>query len=179
MARGGLRWRCRRLVVLYAMINTLQLWNLYRDTWGYYDAAVNPMFAGLDHNPCYRVREHEIPQLDVQVMNPGDYQQHILEVVPGSLILGFKSNDTTPIFSLQITDTSMKGANGQLHKFWDTPVSNIFVANDFGGYPSLLCSPHPVIGNGLFNCEFWCNPNLTVPTRVGLIVIVAEVTECQ
>jgi hypothetical protein len=154
------------------MINTLQLWNLYRDTWGYYDASVNPMFAALDHNPCYRVREHEVPQVDLQVMNPGDYLQHILEIVPGSLIWGFKSDDTTPIYTLQITDVSTG------HKFWDTPVSNIFIANAFGGYPSLLCSPYPVVGSGLFNVELWCDPNLAVPTRVGLIVGSAEVVEC-
>lgn len=155
------------------MINSLQLFFLYREAWGYFDAHVNPLFAPIDHNPCYKVKYCEVPDLSQQALNPGDYIQYTLRLKPGSLIIGFLNDDNTPLFSWQITDISTG------HKFNDEPVSNVFLTNDHV-YPSLLNGPYPVVGGGLFNCEFWAIPDPGVPPGAflyGYTLIVAEVTE--
>lgn len=162
------------------MINTLQLTPHYRDTWGSYDAMVNQFFAPLDHNPCYKPKLYEVPDVTVQNMNRNDaigtpaYQQYILRIVPGSLIVGFLNDDNSPLFTVQITDVSTD------HKFWDTPVSNYFLTNNFNEYPSLLCSPYPVVGSGIFNVELWIDPATPGTTRCAFTLMVAEAVDpCQ
>lgn len=155
------------------MINSLQLWPQFRDTWGFYDAMVNQYFAGLDHNPCYRPKFIEVPEVGLQIMRPGAVLQYDFTVAPGSLILGFGNDDNAALFSVQIRDESTG------LRFWDDPVSNWFLTNNWGEYPSLLCMPRPVVGNGKFRAELYCDPSNAVPVRCGFSVWVAEVTECQ
>ena len=162
------------------MINSLQLWPMYRDTWGYFDAAIAPLLAPLDHNQCYRPKYYNAPSIDLQNMVPGAYLRYTLTITPGSLIWGFQCALENPTFSVQITDV------GTTHKFWDTPITNVFLSNPntnhssggVGGYPNLLPCPFPVVGNGLFSCEFWANPANTYTERCYLIFCVAEVSEC-
>jgi hypothetical protein len=160
------------------MLNSLQLVPHYRDTWGYYDAMVNPIFAPLDHNVCYKPKLYEVPDLSVQLMDPTDatgpsYQQYTLRIVPGSLIIGFLNDDDTPLFTLQITDL----ATGL--RFWDQPISNYFISNNFNEYPNLLSSPWPVVGRGLFNVELWDDPtNRFPPDRNCFTMMVAEAQRC-
>ena len=164
------------------MINSLQLWPYWRDTWGYYDAMVNPQFAPLDHNPCYKPKFWEVPDADLQLMSVDNttaapaFQEYTLRIVPGSLIVGFDNDDNAPIFQVQITDVST-----QL-KFWDSPISNYFLTNNFNEYPSLLCSPRPVVGTGVFKVELWIDPNQRAgqQIRCGFTMFGAEpVEDCR
>lgn len=158
------------------MVNSLQLWPFYRDTWGYYDAVVNAQIGRLDHSTCYRPKYYNAPDLTLGSMSPGAYQRYTLGITPGSLIVGFYNDDQAPLFTVQVTDLSTS------HQFWDGPISNYFLSNangNVGGdepiYPNLLCSPYPVVGSGLFNCEFWLDPSAGDPTLVNLVFLVAEV----
>lgn len=162
------------------MINALQLWPFYRDTWGYFDAMVNPLFAPLDHNPCYRPKYYEVPDVTQQLMSRADtaaapaYQQYTLRVVPGSLLVGYLNDDDAPIFTVLMTDL----ATGI--KLWDAPISNYFLTNNNNGYPSLICSPYPVVGDGLFTVELWVDPNLNAIERCGFTLMAAEPVDlCQ
>jgi len=162
------------------MLNSLQLIPTYRDTWGYYDAMVNPIFAPLDHNPCYKPKLYEVPDVSVQLMSPLDlpgapaYQQYTLRVVPGTLLVGWLNDDNRPLFTVQISDISTG------HKIWDSPISNLFLTNNLDEYPSLLCSPYPVVGAGLFNVELWVDPGVRETTRCAFTVMAAEAVEpCQ
>jgi len=164
------------------MLNSLQLWPFYRDTWGYYDAHVNPLFAPLDSNRCYKPKYYEVPDVSVQLMSTADtaaapaYQQYTLRIQPGTLLLGWLNDDDTPLFTVQISDVSTG------HKFWDQPVSNYFLTNALNEYPSLLATPYPVVGSGLFNVELRIDPNISTDevTRCGFTVVAAEPVEpCQ
>ena len=157
-------------------MNSLQLTNLYRDTWGYYDAMVNPAFAPLDHNRCYKPKYYEVPDVTQQLVAPGAFLQYNFSIVPGSLIIGFLNNDATPLFTLQITDVA-RGCG-----MFDAPISNYFVTNNllcFGKqYPSLFSSPYPVVGSGLFNVDLWANAQLGGTTRCAFTLLVAEAVLC-
>ena len=155
------------------MIHSLNLWPQFRDVWGYYDAEIIPVLAGLDHNTCYRPKLYTAPSLAVQSMAPGDYLRYQMQITPGSLIWGFFQSTETPYFTCEITDISTG------LKFWDTPVSNVFLSNPAGAYPNLLACPRPVVGTGMFRCEFWANPQNGDTTRVYVTLGVAEVVECQ
>jgi hypothetical protein len=157
------------------MINSLQIAPFYRDTWGYYDAMVNAAFAPLDHNPCYKPKLIEVPDVSLQVLAPGAYLQYNFTVTPGSLILGFLNDDGSPLFVVQITDKSTK------LRFWDAPVSNQFLTNTNNSmklYPSLLSSPRPVVGSGLFTADIYANAQLGGNTRCAFTLMVAEAVEC-
>ncbi len=167
------------------MINSLELWPYYRDTWGFWDAEVMSAFAPLDHNSCYQPKFYTAPEIGIQTMNSGAYQRYNLTITPGSLIFAFLQNlndlstfshggnVNTPTFSVQIKDVSTG------HKFFDVPLSNYFLSNPNSTYPNLLPCPYPVSGSGMFSVEFWANAANSVATRVFLIFAVAEVIQCQ
>lgn len=167
------------------MINSLQLWPYYRDTWGFWDAEVMSAFAPLDHNSCYQPKYYNAPDIGLQTMNPGAYQRYNLTITPGSLILAFlqnvndlstfahAGNANVPIFAAQIKDVSTG------HKFSDVPVSNYFLSSPNSTYPNLLPVPYPVSGSGMFSVEFWANPANVAAARISLIFAVAEVIQCQ
>lgn len=154
-------------------IHSLTLWPQHRETWGNYDAQVIPALAGLDQNLCYKPKLYTAPSLAIQTMNPGDYLRYQMQITPGSLIWGFFQSTQTPYFTCQITDIS----SGL--KFWDTPVSNVFLSNPAGAYPSLFNCPRAVIGTGMFKCEFWANSQNVGAQRVYVTLGVAEVVQCQ
>jgi hypothetical protein len=154
------------------MMNALQHWPYYRDTWGSYDSAIMPLFAGLDHNSCYRPKWYNAPDIGLQLMQPGVYQRYTLSITPGSLIWGWIQNNNSPIFSFQLTDMSTG------HQFWDTPISNYFLSNPNGRFPSLLSAPYPVVGNGMFRAELWADAANTGAQRCYVILGVAEVVQC-
>jgi hypothetical protein len=158
------------------MIHSLNLWPQSRSVWGNYDAAVIPALAGLDHNQCYKPKLYTAPSLAVQLMPPtgdGAYLRYQMQITPGSLICGFQQSTQTPYFTCQFTDISTG------LKFWDTPVSNVFVSNPAGDYPNLFNCPRQVVGSGMFRCEFWANPQNTETMRVYAVLIVADVVQCQ
>ena len=163
------------------MINSLQQWPFWRDVWGNYDAAVIPRLAPLDHNSCYRPKFYNAPDVSLQRIAAGDSIRYTLTVSPGSLIYGFSSPMPDALFAFQMTDI----ATG--HEFWDQPVSNIFLSNQNGlvdsnfqlaSYPTLLCAPYPVVGEGRFKVEMWANKPNREPVRCAVIVWVAEVWKC-
>ena len=66
------------------------------------------------------------------------------------LIVGSFLFSTAPrSFLVQITDLSLD------HRLYDQPVPAWFLANAKGDFPNLWPTPHPVVGSGLFRCEFW------------------------
>ena len=157
------------------MLNSLQLWPFYRDTWGYYGAIVNPILAPLDHNTCYRPKFYNAPDLGVASMVPGAYLRYTLGITPGSLIWGIWNDDQAPLFSCQVTDISTS------HQLWDAPISNYFLTN-FNGhtaggvepiYPNLLCAPYPVVGSGQFDVEI--QETSGSAQRIELVIGVLEV----
>src|SRR5690349_10459018 len=113
------------------MIHSLNLWPQSRDVWGNYDAQVLPALAGLDHNQCYQPKLYTAPSLAVQRMAPGDYLRYQMQVTPGSLLWCSFQGTQTPYFTMQVTDISTG------LKFWDTPVTNVFLSNPAGDYPNL------------------------------------------
>ncbi len=92
-----------------------------------------------------------------------------------------------PSFTVQITDVSMES------KFWDDPISSLFLSNclpqyqseanagtlgrnvDQGSFPNLLCTPYPVVGSGMFDVEI--QETSGVAQRIELVFGVLEV--CQ
>lgn len=162
------------------MLNSLSLFPAFLDFWGYYDAEILPTLAPLDHNNCYKPRLYNAPGVDQGVLAQGAYLQYSLKITPGSLIWGFFQGNISgaaPYYAVQITDISTG------HKFWQSPISNQFVENSLNlNFPSLLNTPYPVVGSGLFDVEFWADVTNTGsgagPVRVYLIIGVAEVVEC-
>lgn len=163
------------------MINSLQQWPFWRDTWGNYDALAIARLAPLDHNQCYRPKYYNAPDVSNQLIAAGDYRRYTLTISPGSLIYGWFVNGTAPYFTFQVTDI----ATG--HQFWDMPISSLFLANPNSlldannvtqDYPNLLCSPYPVVGEGRFKVEIWADKANIETRRCGVIVGVAEVWEC-
>lgn len=155
------------------MIHSLNLWPQSRTVWGNYDSQVIPALAGLDQNQCYKPKLYTAPSLAIQLISPGDYLRYQMQITPGSLIWGFFQSTETPYFTAQITDISTG------LKFWDTPVSNVFLSNPAGDYPNLLNCPRQVVGTGMFRCEFWADPQNSEAMRVYVTLGVAEVVQCQ
>ncbi len=155
------------------MIHSLTLWPQWRDVWGAYDPAVLPALAGLDHNECYKPRLYTAPSVAVQLLLPGAYLRYQMEVTAGSAILGYYCPLTDPLFTFQCTDLSTG------LKFWDTPISNVFLSNPAGAVPSLLPAPRPVPGSGMFKCEFWAPIQNSETQRCYVVFMVAEVAQCQ
>jgi hypothetical protein len=154
------------------MIHSLSLWPQFRDVWGYYDAAVLPALEGLDHNVCYKPKLYTAPSVAIQTMAPGAYLRYQMQISPGSLIWGYFQPETEALWTVQITEISTG------LKFWDTPVSNVFLSNPAGDYPSLLPSPRPVPGSGMFKTEFWAPLTNNENVRVYVVFGVAEVVQC-
>lgn len=164
------------------MINSLQQWPFWRDTWGDYDAAVIPRLAPLDHNSCYRPKYYNAPDIGNQLIEPGGYRRYTVTISPGSLIYGWFVNGVVPRFVFQLTDI----ATG--HQFWDQPISSVFLGNpnsltDAQGvrqtYPNLLCYPYPVVGDGRFKAEIWADKTNEISRRCVVIIGVAEVYQCE
>lgn len=164
------------------MINSLQLWPYYRDTWGYWDSEINPALAPLDHNSCYQPKFYTAPDINLQSLSPGANLRYNLTITPGSLIYAiewnanqlptFDANLNSPLFTVQIKDVSTG------HKFFDVPVSNYFLSNPDSTYPNLLQVPYPVAGSGMFSVEIAANPANSETQRCYVLFRVAEVVQC-
>lgn len=171
-------------------ISPLSLDALTRDIWGSFDAAAIRQLAPLADDLCYRPRLYKSPDSPSEVMAINGFVSHGLKITPGSLIYGFYLPSaliggtpgempiglvgiTPPQFNVQITDTSLG------HKLFDEPIPSLFIANFkptyysaifvlAGSFPYLLCTPHPVVGSGLFMNEFWNTAG--VVQRVELVI---------
>ena len=174
-------------------ISPLSLNQLTRDTWGSYDAAAIAQLAGLAEDQCYSLKLYKAPA-DNQELIPGvgagqqGYVAYGLRITPGSIIVGYQlaavpnvENDPAAsvpaAFTVQITDQSLQ------HKFFDDPVSSLFLSNynptcesnvavQAGTSENFLAAPHPVTGNGLFLVEI--QNTSTEQQRIELIFVVLE-----
>lgn len=174
------------------MISPLQLDQLTRDIWGSYDPLAIAQLAPLSRNKRYQPRFYKSPASEDELMAAGQYVQHGLKFVPGSLIFGtylpampattndFDLAPAVPRFNVQITDTSLE------QEWFDEAIPSLFLSNakaeyvdinplngTMGGFPSLLNAPWPVTGSGIMLIEIWNDPNLA--QRVQLIFGVLEV----
>ena len=168
-------------------ISPLQLDALSRDYYGHYDAWVIAQLAPLADSQCYQPKFYKAPATSDEVIAAGGNAQYGLKITPGSIIYGFYLpglvSTLAPIpFSVQITDTSLR------HKWFDEPVPSIFLANfkptglstnpllaagAIFSFPSLLNTPYPVVGSGLFNVQMWNTSG--AQQRIQLIFGVLEV----
>jgi len=149
-------------------ISPLSMNQLTRDLWSQYDCSAIWQLAPLANDGCYNMKFYKAPADEDELVAANAYVPYGLRVTPGSIIFGFYlpciPNTANPwqsapgAFTIQITDVSQK------HKWFDDPVSSLFISNfkptfqsnNFGGmgsFPNLLASPYPVVGSGLFNVE--------------------------
>ena len=143
-----------------ALVNSLKLDPFTCSMWGEYDAYVIAQMEALAHDPCYRPYLYVTPDSSSNnLFGPGEftpgvpaggYVSYGLEITPGAIIIGNYLPSTNPVnFLWRMTDQSLN------HRLWDDPVPAWFFSNAKGDFPNLWDSPYPVVGRGLFNCEFW------------------------
>lgn len=173
-------------------ISPLSMNQLTRDLWSQYDAAANWQLAPLWDDPCYTLKFYKAPDDQQDLFAADDFVAYGLRITPGDIIYGLYlpciPDVTTPSaskpgqFTVQITDVSMK------HKWFDDPVSSLFLANfkptfqsnnfgDMGSFPNLLVAPYPVVGSGLFTVEI--QETSGEAQRIQLVFGVLEVCDAQ
>jgi hypothetical protein len=165
------------------MVTTLSLDPFTRDLWGEFDAYARAQLSALAYDPCFKPKFYTAPDLKSNNLGgttpgvPGvgsqaSYVEYGLSITPGGLIVGSFLFSTAPTsFLVQIEDVSLD------HKLYDQPVPAIFLANAKGDFPNLWSTPHPVVGSGLFRCEFW--NQLTTPQLIFLVLAVLEPCDPQ
>lgn len=150
------------------MISPLFLNQLTRAYWGQYDPSVIAQLAAFADDPCYQIKFYKAPSDNQELFAANAYVTYGMRITPGSLIFGFylpclvntgtPTLSVPPSFTVQIVDVSME------HKFWDEPVSSLFLANykptyqseitnNMGSFPNLMRAPHPVVGSGQFDVK--------------------------
>ena len=166
------------------MINSLSLDPFFRETWGSFNPVAIAQLSPLAYDDCYITKYYKAPDDDQEVLGGTDvdgnaiplYLKYGLEITPGSLIWGIyhlPANGTdSPGFVFKMTDMSLG------IELFDIPMPDLFFTDNAPGYrPWLFNSPYPVVGSGLFNCEFWNNSG--GPLRCNMIFGVAEVNTCK
>lgn len=164
------------------LVSPLQLNQLSRDLWANFDPSMIAQLAPLANDECFAQRFYKAPADQDEVVAANGYVTYGLRITPGSIIYGFylpcipvPGNITTsvpPAFTVQITDVSLK------HKWYDAPVSSLFLANykptyqaalpvQAGSFPNLLPAPYPVVGSGLLKVEIQSTSNS--PQRIQLV----------
>jgi hypothetical protein len=162
------------------MITPLQLDAAWRDYWGGYNPPAAAQMQPLELSDCYRPRLVLLPDALNQIVPQSGKIEYSFTLKPGSLIWGMLLSPVGAS-TLQLTDVNMG------HKFFQQPVQEALltlqqspglgspvVVTDFPRYLLFPC-PHPVVGDGLFMFEAWT----TIGIRVQIILLVAEVYECQ
>lgn len=155
-------------------MTSLALYSCWRDYYGMYNAYIEPQFAPLESSKCHMPRLALAPDVQHMTIPASGKITYNFHLVPGSLIWGLwitpdAFNDNPAI---QLTDVSMN------HQFFQEPVSAQFLISRqatqlFPSY-TLLPTPHPVVGDGLFTLEVWGTPGTLFYLTLG----VAEVTDC-
>ena len=149
-------------------ISPLSMNQLTRDLWGQYDASAIWQLAPLGEDTCYTLKFYKAPDDQEDLFDADGFVSYGLRITPGDIIYGLYlpciPDTTNPWesapgqFTVQITDVSMK------HKWFDDPVSSLFLSNfkptyqsnnfaSMGSFPNLLTAPYPVVGSGLFTVE--------------------------
>jgi len=157
-------------------ISPLDLDPLTRPYYGQWDAYAIAQLAPLaKRTDCYDPKFYKAPASSDELIGAFQYVKCGLFIPPGSLIYGFfnpalVSTSLPASYNVQIRDMNIRDANGNPHEFYDEPVPNTFLGNYkptyltadalqttglVASFPSLLPAVHPVIGDGLFEFEFW------------------------
>lgn len=153
-------------------LSTLSLFSEWRDYYGDWSALVEPYVAALELSKCHAPRVALIPDVQHQLIPASGKIEYNFHLVAGSLIWGIlPPADSTDV--IQLTDVNMG------HAFFQDPVTASFLVTpgpQFGRFPSytLLPTPHPVVGEGLFTLEVWGTPGDTFFMLLG----VGEVIDC-
>jgi hypothetical protein len=152
----------------------LALYSDWRDYCGMWNPLIEPILAPLDKSECHATRLVLVPDITNILIPASGKIEFNFHLVPGSLIWGFVFDVNTGNPAVQLTDVNMG------HQFFQDPVNAQFLKTqgaNFGRFPSftLLPTPHPVVGDGLFTFEAWGTP----ADSVILILGVAEVTTCK
>ncbi len=160
------------------MINPLKLDPFTAAVWGEFDAVATAQYEPLLNDPCYRPKLYVTPDSTSNNLfetetppgiAPNSYVEYGLQIVPGSIVLGnflfgnsfsWQTSGTGPVitynpFQFLWRMTQIDGPDGKPHKLWDDPIPAWFFANAKGDFPNVWDTPLPVVGSGLFNCEFW------------------------
>jgi hypothetical protein len=158
-----------------------------RDTWGRYDPLVIAQLNEIAQDKCYQQKFYKAPAGGQEVFAPKQNVRYGLKIKPGSIVYGFHlpcspSGYTPKSFSLQITDQAFQ------HTFWSEAIPSIYIANSLctseaysapetGTFPSLLASPYPVVGDGLFMIEMWETSGSGTQQRIELVIAALEVID--
>lgn len=155
-------------------LDSLSLYSEWRDYYGMWNPLVEPQFAPIERSGCHAPRLARIPDVLNQVVPASGKIEYNFHLVPGSLIWGLWAYMTNTSNAIQLTDVNLG------HQFFQAPVTISLLltagANE-GRFPSytMLPTPHPVVGDGLFTLEVWGDPG----DVAAIILGVAEVTDCQ
>lgn len=153
-------------------VSSLALFPGWRDYWGMWNALVEPWAAPLEQSKCHGPRLAVLPELDAATFDQTGKTLYNFHLVPGSLIWGMWV-PSDPTVTIQLTDLNLG------YEFFQQPMTADQLATtsfNNGYFPSftLLPTPHPVVGDGLFSYEAWGAPGASFVMALG----VAEVTEC-
>lgn len=153
-------------------VSSLALDSTWRDYFGVWNSFVEPQASPLEKSACHAPRFAVVPPTQLQIVPPAGKVTYNFRLRPGSIIWGFwVGNDP---FTMQLTDVNLG------HKWVQEPEDALAglttIGSDRARFPSftLLPTPHPVVGEGLFTLEMWATP----ASRVWLVLGVAEVTDC-
>jgi hypothetical protein len=154
-------------------LNPLSLDPSWRDYYGSWNPSVEPYAAPLEKSNCHLPRLALVPDVLNQVVPASGKIEYNFHLRPGSLIWGFWQYFTNTSNAIQLTDVNLG------HAFFQDPVTlSLLITQgaNAGRFPSytLLPTPHPVVGDGLFTLEVWGDPG----DIASLILAVCEVSEC-
>lgn len=143
----------------------------WSDSWGQWSGRAAAGLAWLEQESCLYGRFALAPEFAKQVIGDDGYLAFNLRLVPGSVIYGFYSSGQTDV-QVMVRDLALG------HNFFQEPIPLSSLHSDWttGRFPScfLLSTPHPVVGDAMFRCEFYGTPG----QRVYLIFGVGEVQAC-
>lgn len=153
-------------------VSTFALDTTWRDYFGDWSSFVEPQLSPLEESLCHAPRFATVPPIELQVIPASGKITYNFHLVPGSLVdhfyVGFAAD-----FTFQLAHVDLG------HKLIQEPEASQGVTTtgfQFARFPSftLLPSPLPVVGDGLFTLEIWGTPG----DRAWLILGVGEVTDC-
>jgi hypothetical protein len=153
-------------------VSSLALWPDWRDYYSMWSPYVEPLLAPIERSSCHAPRYALVPDVSHQVVPASGKIEYNFHLPAGSLIWGLLPPEGSAA-AIQLTDVTLG------HEFFQEPVQVNFLVTPGGlrgRMPpwSLLPTPHPVVGDGLFTFEAWDVPGVTFVMLLG----VAEVTTC-
>jgi hypothetical protein len=148
----------------------------WRDFWAMWNALVVPQVVPLEGSDCYLPRLAIMPEVGFMTFPASGKIEYNFHLKAGSIIWGFWAPETSVEFNtvtIQFTDVELG------HEFFQEPIETRFLMTKGtiqGWMPSytMLPTPHPVVGTGLFTLEAWGVPGDTFFMILG----VAEVADC-